>query len=281
MEVNEPMNVTNDSTTPETSESIGSVLKLAREKQQISIRDAAERLRIMPYQIEAIEAEDFSVFKAEFYAKAYIRNYAKLLNVDEQLLVPLFDTHFKAEIVKPEVTKIRPIHVPCKKRYLGVAAVLLVLLLLWFLNRETVNSTAPASIQGSTLPVKEESESSNVEPSDPAVEIDELESSSEIEEASVEPIDEQPVVPVVQAEIKDQLFFTFTDDCWVEVKDVNGEVLFADLKHRNDSLALEGKAPFTVLLGYAPAVTLTFNGELVSINKNTRSQSAKLSVGRS
>jgi cytoskeleton protein RodZ len=77
------------------------------------------------------------------------------------------------------------------------------------------------------------------------------------------------------------LTFLFEKDCWVEVKDSNDKLLFSGLKHAEDNLTINGLAPFSILLGYAPGVTLSHNGKLVDIDVNSKNNSARLVVDRS
>lgn len=89
------------------------------------------------------------------------------------------------------------------------------------------------------------------------------------------------IEPVQSDQDTDNLFFSFTGDCWVEVKDMQDNVIYAALKKAEDTLSLDGNGPFKVLLGYAPGVTLNFNGERVEIDPNSRTNSARIVVGRS
>lgn len=77
--------------------------------------------------------------------------------------------------------------------------------------------------------------------------------------------DEQNSVPVTTSnEGEDVIVMRFTDDCWVQIKDANGEVIFAQLQTKEDNLQIFGQAPFSVMLGNARAVEVIFNGEQVA-----------------
>jgi len=78
----------------------------------------------------------------------------------------------------------------------------------------------------------------------------------------------------------DRLAFAFTQDCWVEVKDRQGRSIYSDLSRSGESLELVGQAPFMIMLGYAPAVTLSFNGERVTLTPHTRNNVATLALGQ-
>ena len=77
----------------------------------------------------------------------------------------------------------------------------------------------------------------------------------------------------------DRLVFTFEEECWVEVKSATGESLYSDLNRAGRTLVLHGQGPFRILLGYAPGVTLEFNGQSVALAPHTRNNVANLVLG--
>lgn len=78
----------------------------------------------------------------------------------------------------------------------------------------------------------------------------------------------------------EELMFEFTEDCWVEVFDTEGETLYQDLMRRGQGVRLVGAGPFQIRLGYAPGVTLAYNGEPVPLAPHTRNNVALLVVGQ-
>ena len=84
----------------------------------------------------------------------------------------------------------------------------------------------------------------------------------------------------ITASGQDRLAFTFSDDCWVEVRDTAGRTLYSDLNRADSALTLVGQGPFRILLGYAPGVQLRFNGEAVPLAPHTRDNVATLVLGQ-
>ena len=76
------------------------------------------------------------------------------------------------------------------------------------------------------------------------------------------------------------LLFEFTDECWLEVRAADGQVLYSDLGKPSRALKFTGSGPFSVLLGYAPAAKLEFNGEAVALAPHTRNNVATLVLGQ-
>lgn len=78
----------------------------------------------------------------------------------------------------------------------------------------------------------------------------------------------------------DRLRFSFVSDCWVEVRDESGALLYGNLGKAGALLELTGAGPFRILLGYAPGANLAFNGEPVPLTPHTRNDVARLVLGQ-
>jgi cytoskeleton protein RodZ len=79
----------------------------------------------------------------------------------------------------------------------------------------------------------------------------------------------------------DKLEFRFSDECWVEVTDADGESIYGDLNRTGDSLVVYGTAPFEVLFGKAPAAQVVFNGEPFALSRYISADlTAKVKLGR-
>lgn len=78
----------------------------------------------------------------------------------------------------------------------------------------------------------------------------------------------------------DELRFFFSDECWIEIEDSAGDSIYGDLNRSGDELVVSGTAPFEVLFGKAPAVTMEYNGVPIDLVPHTTSvDTAKLKVG--
>lgn len=87
-------------------------------------------------------------------------------------------------------------------------------------------------------------------------------------DAASEPVASEPEtaapVSVASAGGTATLTVTVRDDCWVEIKDANGERLAYGVIKRGETRTLEGPAPFAVTLGNAQAVDIALNGAAVA-----------------
>lgn len=71
-------------------ESLGAVLKNAREEKGISLYQAEKDTFILRRYLEALEAEDFSAFPGETYLMGFLKSYAEYLGLDPQRMVSLY-----------------------------------------------------------------------------------------------------------------------------------------------------------------------------------------------
>ncbi len=81
--------------------SIGEQLRAARVARSWSVQYAAGRLRLRSTLIEALEGNDYVPFGAAAYARGQLRNYARLLGLDEQALLQDFRPAAGTERGKP------------------------------------------------------------------------------------------------------------------------------------------------------------------------------------
>lgn len=79
---------------------------------------------------------------------------------------------------------------------------------------------------------------------------------------------------------EDLLALSFNEDCWVEIRTINGGHLFADLGRAGQTRTFVGTGPFRLLLGYAPGASVAYNGERVALAPHTRNNLASLVVGQ-
>jgi len=66
----------------------GATLAAARESRGLTVAAVAERLKLTPRQIEALEAEDWSGLPDPVFVRGFVRNYARIVGVAPEDLMP-------------------------------------------------------------------------------------------------------------------------------------------------------------------------------------------------
>ena len=72
--------------------SVGTQLRMAREKAGMSVGDVARLLKFGPNQVQAIEADEWSFLPGKTIIRGFVRNYARLLGLDSARLMAELDS---------------------------------------------------------------------------------------------------------------------------------------------------------------------------------------------
>ncbi|MCB1933928.1 MAG: DUF4115 domain-containing protein [Candidatus Accumulibacter sp.] len=67
--------------------SVGQQLRAAREARNLSLADAAQSLKLGPKQVAALESEDWAALPGNTMIRGFVRNYARVLNLDADALM--------------------------------------------------------------------------------------------------------------------------------------------------------------------------------------------------
>jgi cytoskeleton protein RodZ len=249
----------------------GRHLREAREHQGLTAEDVAERLHLQPGQVEALENDDYTHFPAAIFVSGYLRSYARLLGLDADPLVKalgqqgLEGPHLRSELTArmPPVRRARPSFSPRLRALAAIGAVVCLVVLGWSLwprGERVPMATAPAvttapavsapSADGAAAPAPAEGVAP---PSQPAAAVPPAEGPDEDDTA------EEP--PPATSEPMDELVLRFSGESWVEIADVTGRRMAYRMGDAPDVLRLRGLAPFDILLGNAPNVSIEYNGK--------------------
>jgi cytoskeleton protein RodZ len=74
------------------------------------------------------------------------------------------------------------------------------------------------------------------------------------------------------------MVFTFADDCWVSVKDVDGETIAIGVKVKGRVMEVSGIPPIEVILGAPGVVDITFGGQTVNVSQFPSTRTANFQL---
>ncbi|HET7071478.1 MAG TPA: helix-turn-helix domain-containing protein [Nocardioides sp.] len=80
---------------------IGPQFAAARQRLGLSVDELAERTRIRPHVIEAIEVDDFSACGGDFYARGHLRTLARVLGLEGTPMVATYDERYADAPIDP------------------------------------------------------------------------------------------------------------------------------------------------------------------------------------
>jgi|GEM_PF-43650 len=277
----------------------GEVLREAREQRGLSIEEVATALNLTVERVRQIEEQQWPLFPGLTFARGYLRQYARLLELDDDALVEQFNQATDGLSVEPLAAQERLGTAAPRKSWLNVRLLSLIVLIVlatlgffWWEGQgktaKEVSSTtaldwplelegsADASLEGEPLlvpleeelpPASEINAEVTAEQSPPPVVADESAAQSS---AALDHHLALPALPVLSSPPREGVLnFDFSDDCWLQVKDGAGKVLFSGILSASDTLELSGTTPLELRMGNPRAVKLRYNGEPVLVTPTT------------
>jgi cytoskeletal protein RodZ len=242
---------------------IGAELARARHQLGLTVDDLADRTRIRPSVIEALEVDDFGPARGDFYARGHLRMIARVLGIDAGELLSTYDAHFATNPVSPrQVFEVELASGTTGmvqgtrggSRWGGLIAAVLVLMIVWGLAQYFIEDTTPAS------------------------DADVPQNSAGLGSPGVG----NPAPPPVT---EDEARFKATavgGESWVVVRDGSKEEIFAGRLLDGESRTFEGEAPLRVLAMKGGVVSVSVKGRdlgLIGELGETRART-KVDTGR-
>lgn len=136
---------------------IGPEVSAARTRLGLSVDELADRTRIRPHVIEAIEVDDFVPCGGDFYARGHLRTLARVLGIDVAPLLASYDERYARAPINPRSVFEAELATGSNGSIRGtrggpnwsvLVAVVMALVLCWSVARLVMDT--PPSLQGST-----------------------------------------------------------------------------------------------------------------------------------
>jgi cytoskeleton protein RodZ len=295
----------------EANQAVGKRLRLAREAKKFSIAEVAAQLRFTKDTIIHLENQHWDKLHGRAYARGYFSNYIKFLDLPQDEMLSAFNVEYKstpADLMPPQFNVTKKKSFPwIPVLFIAIAVVITGFAYLQW--QQSQNTVQDDTLQDSPWQQSQESEAefnafdaSVVEPipadkplSDEPVkyfdnDLNTVEPEPEVElESNVElntPVETDDGNDVqLDAESGDisenvltsesLLELSSLQDCWVEVRDADDNVLVYQTVTANNAISVTAQAPLTVILGSASSAIVKFNGTLFDTSPYTQADVAK------
>lgn len=255
----------------------GRLLADARAAKGMTVAEAALQLKLSASQVAALEADDYSKLPGPVFTRGFVRNYARLVDLDGEALVNAMDLPHAPAPASAAVPVSRNIPFPAKRtsNWVPYAIGLLVLVLavvvfefLFSAPQQAVVVAVPAQV---AAPVQAP------EPAVKAPVAAEPAAAVSAVAADVTPTEaaDRPAPPQQRQPGTGEAHFVFSGASWVEVRDRNERVLFSQLNPAGTEQRVTGRPPFNVVVGNASEVRLTYNGKPFDLAPHTRVEVAR------
>lgn len=263
----------------------GQALAEARAARNLSVADVATQLKLSVSQVVALEADAYDKLPGPVFVRGFVRNYARLLELDADALADTVDLPQVSRPASAAVPQSRNIPFPERRPanwrpYALVLAILIgavVLFELYFSAPPVVmvSTVSPQPASAPVIPVP----APQVQPAAPVDLLPQAPSPAEPAAPAQAPAESAtPQVPAAKAAGTAELHFVFEIPSWVEVRDRNDRILFSQLNPAGTEQQVQGRLPLSVVVGNARGVRLTHNGQPFDLAPHTRVEVARFTL---
>ncbi len=274
---------------------IGEQLKKAREDHNMSLEELQKKTKIQKKYLEALEEDNFSAMPSSYYVRAFIRQYAKAVDIDGDHLVKVYDGEPSKGSITSQDQTVHETRSEIHTEQSNIVKLqhklpMIILLIVAFgiigvVIYETVQHNKVTPIDTRQFDVEEGYETSEdentldeeeIDTSDEEIEVKETTPSSEENEdisnnkITQKKIDETQFDVTYQGKTPVELSFTgVSDDCWIGISDYNGFYLFqGTIKPGQTKQVMipEHVTQAYLTLGMPQAVDIKMNNEPLSLD---------------
>ena len=289
--------------------SVGQTLKIRREARGLPLAQVAEQLKLTNRQLEAIESDDFDALPGNTFARGFVRNYARLLELDPQPLLDQLTVLLPKERIQAALPHVSdatalnasfPLGTQARKFSVGLMVIVGLLLgagaVFWYLQQPPSPDMALSELGGKSeaSAVINASMPDNYIASEVLADTGAMQAENNASMAGtilVVPIASEASASVaispalvtkaasaVAAVNGGEIRVAVEFDSWVQITDADGQVLVSQLLKPGAERFLSGKAPFKIKIGNAPKTQLYYHGQRIDLVPYSRADVATLEL---
>ncbi len=304
----------NDLNPPTQELSVGQTLRQEREKRQLSLEQAAQQLKLRVEILHNLELDQPDKAILPTFMRGYLKSYARFLKLPEQALLIRFEQQHQVKSAPVKTMRTfsnRSAKQRTEARYMWltwlIVLVLLVSLAVWFwqsarenklLQSDALPGPAQTVIAPTPVLVSEPPpgavEVATVEPEVTEVTTADAETLTELDVTALPPAAQQQLEQLNQAlqqeeavsavseqppqSLHDRLKMTFSDNCWIDVLDANGDRIAFGTKQAGYVMELNAKGPFVITLGNPGVVSIELNDQPYDMSRFPGNRVAKFTL---
>ena len=236
--------------------SCGERLANKRSEKELTINQVAREIKIEPRVIEMIENNDFESIGVPVFVKGYLRQYSELVGLDPDLIIEKYSAINSIEDSPPIVND----SVDQISKYVLTPKIILIAIFVILISFGVLATVFGIFGNNETVVIKMETEAESQESLLPSVTAPQIDlSETQIDETFEMETETESQESLLTSNSNE--FFTeedlmnltiiFSDLCWTEIFDANGERLFFGLGDQDREVNIDGVPPFDVMLGAA------------------------------
>lgn len=271
---------------------VGAELARVREERGLALTDVAQQLKFAARQLEALEQERFEVLPGGTFVRGMVRAYARLLKVDAEPLLGRLAHRFDAPDSNSLAARYKqPVPFSDGARrstfvYLGASLGVLVavgaIAYQWY--RE--HNVRQAPVASAPRPAMSAAPVSATSPARPVAAPAQPASAKVAESEKVAVANEKPA-PAPQEKMVSlaavpagvhRIVLRCDEEAWLEVRDAAGRQLLSSLNPAGCERVVQGRGPFTIVIGNASHVRVLHNDRSLDLQPHTKQDIARFTI---
>ena len=286
----------------------GGMLAARRVEMGLGVVDVSAKLKLSKRQVEALEADRYADLPGNTFVKGFVRNYARLLEMDSQPLLAYLDRHLPAETPQAALPRLSDESMPLMRpggRSNGRAWRILFLVVLivgclgaggYWLFQHGLGDLGFSSGTSKSTAITDASRLVPVEPqavpAAPAVattetpqvpagmgQLNPANSSAAGASGGASVVKPEPeATPGSDLKPGEELRLVAKQDSWMQVIDASGKSQLNELLKAGDSRIVLGVPPYRVRIGNAKHAEVFFRGKQVDLAPVTKVDVASLEL---
>jgi len=272
---------------------VGAELAAAREARGLGLPEIAQQLKFGVRQLEALEADRFDELPGGTFARGMVRSYARLLKVDPEPLLGRLAGRFDAPDSNQLAARFsQPVPFSDNARrstlvYFALSLGILVVIgsFAWQWQRERNAPKPMAFVKPKAEPARKPAPPAKPASVAPAPVV---EKAPVVEEKKIIPSPAPAPAPAAAAAtataapspggVHRIVLRVESDEAWLEVTDAAGRQIVSSLNPAGSERVVQGRGPFTLVIGNASHVRVLHNDREVDLRPHTKVEVARFTL---
>ena len=257
-------------------DNIGLTLKSARESFNKSIYELSKLTNLSVKQLTLLEENKFDEIGEGVFVIGFLRIYAKVLRINPNLIIEAYKNHYENLSISQSIQEVNRSSnhdiknvTFLKKTIVSFSIVITVFILILLIEKNKIDSNKLSSVD-------------NIEQNDYFPE-NSTTSSDQVDQAIIDQTDSQnnsENYDVVENNefSKTSLRLIFSQECWIEIRDVNGNIVNSSVNPPDSELSFESNLPLSFIFGNAEGVELYISGLIFDHKPFTKVSVARFTI---
>ena len=272
---------------------VGAELAAAREARGLGLPEIAQQLKFGVRQLEALEADRFDELPGGTFARGMVRSYARLLKVDPEPLIGRLAGRFDVPDSNQLAARFsQPVPFSDNARrstlvYFALSLGILVVIgsFAWQWQRERNAPKQMALVKPKAEPARKPAPPAKPASVAPAPVV---EKAPVVEEKKIIPSPAPAPAPAAAAAtataapspggVHRIVLRVESDEAWLEVTDAAGRQIVSSLNPAGSERVVQGRGPFTLVIGNASHVRVLHNDREVDLRPHTKVEVARFTL---